>query len=895
MAIDKIIDWASIQPDWQQDALRRVAASSVLSDSDISEVLANLKHAKGIPQQESEFILQPLTREHLQSDGQKSPLAHICSVDRIKNVNRLAQGQELKFALDGITLIYGHNGSGKSGYCRILKKFCRATVKDSIHPDVFANGASAPAEARIRYKINGKNDTNEFTWRDGEVRSSDITHLSVFDSKNARLYVDERNRIDYLPYEIELLARFGQHLVRLREVLATEMRDVDYRLSVDIRSGYTTGTAVCELVNRLMPNTPSMQLPTVDEIKMLGTWTNNLAEDLEVLQKTIGDDPSALADRCRRVKNVVSNLVEELTKARDALSLIKLEELEQAVQRASDTDKAASLAATTLFKDDPLQNVGSDPWQLMFNYAKEYSKLVYPNVEPPATGESDLCVLCQQPLSEIAKDRLRRFESYVVGQARRDANKAAFMRDEKIAVIKSVQLRSPDEVTALIGEFASLNDARAEIAASVKKFVNAAHERRINILEAVESNNFTNIAELDSIVIDKLRDEQQALAHEADDYDKATGNNTERENRKNQLATLLDRKRLSENIKLICTRRSDLELRAKLQDCSNGLNTFDLSLQVNALRKELVTEDLNNRIRTEVNALDLAQIPLLINDDSRKGESRYTVTLDTKENVPSRDVLSEGEQQALGLACFLADISGQPVKHGIIVDDPVSSLDHMRLRRVASRLVKEAAEGRQVIIFTHNLLFFSEIMSFAAENVSNPVPVLTNMIRKTTGPSFGVVEFDDQPWEAKRTTERIKLLTGKITELENIHEKDGDVYRESVEGFYTDLRETWERLVEEILLFKVVERFGSDVKTQNLKRVIVNNEDYRKIFWTMKRVSERSGHDMAAAKNMPLPKIDDMKKEISALQTYIKEIRARANDVEIERKKLEKPPIAKTA
>ena len=894
MVINKIIDWVSKQPDWQQDALRRVAVSSVLSDSDVSEVLANLKHANGLPQ-ESELTLQPLRREHLQSDSLKAPLSQICSIDRVKKVNRLAQGQELKFALDGITLIYGHNGSGKSGYCRILKKFCRATVKDSILPDVFAIGDTDPTEARIRYKLYGENDTKEFTWREGEAAPSDITHLSVFDSKNARLYVDEQNRIDYLPYEIELLTQFGQLLVGLQEVLSGEIRDVEYRLSVGILSGYTQGTEVYELVNRLMPDTPSKQLPTVEEIKMCGTWTKNLAEDLGVLQKTIGDDPSALADRCRRVKIVVSNLVEELTRARDALSQIKLEELEQAVQRASDTAKVASLAATTLFKDDPLQNVGSEPWRLMFNYAIEYSKLVYPNVEPPATDEGALCVLCQQPLSEIAKERLRRFESYIVGQARRDANKATLMRDEKIASIKSIQLRSPDEVTTLLGEFASLNDARAEIAASVKKFVKAAHKRRINILEAVASNDFTNVDDLDSIVIDKLHDEQQALTLEAVAYDKTTRNDAERENRKKQLATLLDRKRLSENIKIICTRRSDLELKAKLQDCANALNTYDLSLQVNVLRKELVTEDLNNRIRTEVNAMDLTYIPLLINEESRKGESRYKVALDTYEKVPSREVLSEGEQQALGLACFLADVNRQPVKQGIIVDDPVSSLDQMRLHQVAVRLVKAAAGGRQVIIFTHNLLFFSEIMSLAAEYISNPVPVLTNVIRKTTGPRFGVVEFDDQPWEAKPTSKRIDLLIAKIRELESISEKDDGVYREKVEGFYTDLRETWERLVEEILLYKVVQRFGSDIKTQNLKRVIVDNEDYRKIFWTMKRISERSGHDMAAAKNMPLPKIEDMKNKISELQTYMREVRSRAKNVEKERQKLELPPRAETA
>ena len=49
MAIGSIIEWASKQPDWQQDALRRVALSTELADADASAILANLKRARGLP------------------------------------------------------------------------------------------------------------------------------------------------------------------------------------------------------------------------------------------------------------------------------------------------------------------------------------------------------------------------------------------------------------------------------------------------------------------------------------------------------------------------------------------------------------------------------------------------------------------------------------------------------------------------------------------------------------------------------------------------------------------------------------------------------------------------------------------------------------------------------
>ena len=101
MAIGTIIEWASKQPDWQRDALRRVALSSEFADADTSTILASLKRAKGLPP-EGELLSEPLKKVrslHLQSDARKAPLAHLCSIDNVKNANRLAPGQALPCSL----------------------------------------------------------------------------------------------------------------------------------------------------------------------------------------------------------------------------------------------------------------------------------------------------------------------------------------------------------------------------------------------------------------------------------------------------------------------------------------------------------------------------------------------------------------------------------------------------------------------------------------------------------------------------------------------------------------------------------------------------------------------------------------------------------------------------
>lgn len=60
----------------------------------------------------------------------------------LKHVNALAADQSIEFASSGVTVIYGENAAGKSGYSRVLKRACHAREKKSdVLPNVFTSGA----------------------------------------------------------------------------------------------------------------------------------------------------------------------------------------------------------------------------------------------------------------------------------------------------------------------------------------------------------------------------------------------------------------------------------------------------------------------------------------------------------------------------------------------------------------------------------------------------------------------------------------------------------------------------------------------------------------------------------------------------------------------------------
>jgi cytochrome c556 len=175
------------------------------------------------------------------------------------------------------------------------------------------------------------------------------------------------------------------------------------------------------------------------------------------------------------------------------------------------------------------------------------------------------------------------------------------------------------------------------------------------------------------------------------------------------------------------------------------------------------------------------------------------------------------------------------------------------------------------------------------------VPVLPCLVRQQSAGEFGLVTNGDQPWIAKKVKERERHLDETIKAIPDDLPQDSETFRLLAKSFYTDLRETWERAVEEILFNAVVERFGTDVKTQSLRAVEVTNEDYRIIFHAMKGASEYSGHDRAAGRQLDPPSKEQMRKDLLELIGFRATRQKRRLGLEEDRKKLEGAPAAKTA
>ncbi|BDB13437.1 AAA family ATPase [Acidithiobacillus ferrooxidans] len=235
-------------------------------------------------------------------------------------------------------------------------------------------------------------------------------------------------------------------------------------------------------------------------------------------------------------------------------------------------------------------------------------------------------------------------------------------------------------------------------------------------------------------------------------------------------------------------------------------------------------------------------------------------------------VVSEGEQRCLSIAAFFAELSTADELSGIVFDDPVSSLDYQWRQGVARRLVQEA-KTRQVIVFTHDVVFLLLLKQFAKELAVEQLDQHVRFLSKSAG-----VCSEELPWVALPIKKKIGYLKNVWQAADKLS-RDGhqDAYEKEAKYLYGLLREAWERALEEVLLGGVVERYRPSIQTQQVAQIAdITPEDCKTVETAMSKCSKwLPGHDQAAAARAPVPGPAELKDDIDALDNWVTAIRNR--------------------
>ncbi|WP_024420164.1 AAA family ATPase, partial [Pseudomonas avellanae] len=339
-----------------------------------------------------------------------------------------------------------------------------------------------------------------------------------------------------------------------------------------------------------------------------------------------------------------------------------------------------------------------------------------------------------------------------------------------------------------------------------------------------------------------------------------------------RLKELEARRLLSEHIESIARVTENLALRAKLQRCLEDIGgTRSISVLAGQLARRYVSEALAGRMNDELNRLDLYHIRAGVSSTGDAGSVRLGIQLNECQLDPHL-VLSEAEQRMCALAYFFAELHQSGSTSGIVFDDPVSSLDHNHRTAVARRVVEESA-GRQVIVFTHDAVFFGELLTFCQD--AHLAPEVRSINYRAEGPGYIDAGL---PYDMRRHRERIahhRTDQQRIAAIFN--NPPGDDERLSMRNAYDDLRVTIEVGIEDTILNETVVRFRDGISVGRLNGVMsVQEADYREV----QRLHDKCcrnvrAHSHAAGQQRAVTQPDELLRDIEAVNTLFQDIRRR--------------------
>ncbi len=209
----ELLSFAASRPGWQQHLIRCLYVDGEATPQNLEDAYQMLLADHGAADAEP-LRPKPLMASDVppRAGPATTPVLH--TLGPLSGINRLVDDQVLPFATDGLTVIYGENATGKSGYVRVLKKLCRAhATSENILPDVSGAGEEQVAQGHIRFSVDGQ--VTEVTWRQGDDPPDQLATVSVFDSRRAPLYSDGERRLEFLPAGLDVLGKLGELLLGL--------------------------------------------------------------------------------------------------------------------------------------------------------------------------------------------------------------------------------------------------------------------------------------------------------------------------------------------------------------------------------------------------------------------------------------------------------------------------------------------------------------------------------------------------------------------------------------------------------------------------------------------------------------------------------------------------------
>jgi hypothetical protein len=643
--LEIILEWAADRPAWQRDALRRIVQAQKLTESDVPELVALCKRGRTPKPSPADPEAKPLEAAHLPANPGSGASVSLTAIKDVSAVNNLAPAQTLTFAPNGITIVYGDNAAGKSGYARILKRACRARHSEVILSNVYGEPAATAASATLSYTVGGDEQPPE-AWEDtGNPQPQPhpvLSAISVFDADCATVHLRTRNEVAFRPFGLDVPDELADACKRVKAVLDAEKHQLEgARNAIFTAPPWTPSTAVGKALAALTPSTDVRKLET------LATLTDHEQARLTRLTEDLSKNPATAAAEQRLKAERIKRLGDTLTAIATQTGDAAVERLLALHQDAYAKRAAARLAAYDLFAGDSLPDVGGEVWRNLWEAARRYStEIVYPDAPFPPDGPDKLCVVCQQPLSAEAIGRMKRFESFIRHDTERQAQEAETKLDTATRALTDLTIKF-HPVTESFHEV-ELHD-RA-LARAIRRALASARARRYTAKQRIAGDDEALIPAAEPFPIAQLSAlEANTRKYAADLHNAAAGD--ERKALQAERQELADRETLRAHLPAIQTEITRLQSIRFLDQCLADTTTNTITTLGNKIADQVLTPRLRDQFADEIIKLAGRNVRVeMVRAGGQYGSPQYQIRLLAAPATNVAGVLSEGEQTCVAIA-----------------------------------------------------------------------------------------------------------------------------------------------------------------------------------------------------------------------------------------------------
>jgi hypothetical protein len=784
---DLLVEWANKAPEWARYIVRNVIENKAPLDGESTATAYKLFL------QENGLEKRTLPDEPLliasNADTETIVPLTITSLSDVTGVNALGTGNTIE-PDPHLTILFGENGTGKTGYSRIFKALAESRTVDKEILGNIAHTRPEAMSATVKYRL-GDSDEQRYIWR-GEKGVLPFTRMSIFDSRAVKLHVDDNLDYTYTPAALVL---FDHVMDGMKAVQNTAKKNAGAPSTVldDILSRFDKNTSVYQHIASLSAATDLAHLKT------MAVTDPEVNTRIESQRTRVAElESNTIKIRIRELQRTEQAL-SQACEATRAIEDFDVDAYEQERQKLKQLEENYRLFRDALFKEADLPMAPDDTWMMFIESAERYRQ----HLDTHSVYDTGRCLYCRQPLQDAAHTLIEKYAELLEDKISADINSSKERLKELVGRVTSTQL---SDAKALIQEHADSDDKPAYYA-KLERIVNALEVAA----ETLSASEQLVLSVINTVSVDgvDLKTEFENVTQEREKLQDQDVNRSETlQEEKHRLSELVAAVELGKLWTSIEEFVNKAQWVARLDNCSEQFTRLTRKLTEYSKRanEKLINIDFDTLFAEECKALRAPVVK--VNHIGRQGRAQRNRIL--ADNHKPSAVFSEGEQKVLAMADFLAEARLSGVTAPVIFDDPVSSLDHRRVSEVAERVVA-LSETAQVIVFTHDIFFTTKLLQII-EDAKRTCAYF--QISDDNGKGF-IMRGSHPQWDSvSKITRRINSVMQDARSS-----KDSDERNELVQRGYSLIRSWCEVFVETEVFAGVTLRYQPNVRLNCLSKV----------------------------------------------------------------------------